>query len=334
MSALEQLRSAYRDRNAAASAWRASGGTVVGYVGADVPRELVEAAGHFALRLAAVDGVDSRQADRVLGPGVDEATRLVLAGLLAGAYPIDRLVLCHDGDHTVRLYAALRALALPGLDLWFLDLLHEPRASTEAYDRARLAELAAWLGEIAGLQDAIVVANKARTLGEELEVRRRAGEVAGADALALLGAGTALPGERYAGLLGQALGELVPRPAPARSVLLLGSVHDGDEVYAAIDELGATVVAETHDLGQSLIAGRVDEAAEPLDALVRHYRPRPRWRPAAAEVQIAWLRSGDESWAWRLPAEQRRLDVPVTVLSSRPYRLDDASRQALRQALS
>ena len=197
MSALDELRAAYRERNAAAARWRAGGGTVVGYVGADVPRELIEAAGHFALRLASVD-VDPRRADRILGPGVDEATRLLLAGLLEGAYPIDRLVLCHDDDHTVRLYTALRMLEIPGLDLWFLDLLHQPRASTDAYDRARLRELGAWLGDTSSLPDSIAAANRSRALGDRLAVLRRAGGVSGADALALLGAGTALPTSVYA----------------------------------------------------------------------------------------------------------------------------------------
>ena len=68
-------------------------------------------------------------------------------------------------------------------------------------------------------------------------------------------------------------------------MLLLGSDHDRADVYAAVDELGATVVAETHGFGEALLAGRVDEDGDPLDALVRHYRPRPRVAPAAADVR-------------------------------------------------
>ena len=332
MSALDELRAAYHERNGAAARWRAGGGTVVGYVGADVPRELIEAAGHFALRLASVD-VDPRLADRILGPGVDEATRLLLAGLLEGAYPIDRLVLCHDDDHTVRLYTALRMLEIPGLDLWFLDLLHQPRASTDAYDRARLHELGAWLGDISTLPDSIAAANRSRALGDRLAVLRREGGVSGADALALLGAGTALPSSVYAAALEAALAEL-DQQGSRRSVLLLGSDHDRVDVYAAVDELGATVVAETHGFGEALLAGRVDEDGDPLDALVRHYRPRPRTAPAAADVQIAWLRRGDESRAWSLPAQQRRLGAPIVTLRSRPYRLDGASRDELQEALA
>jgi len=99
-------------------------------------------------------------------------------------------------------------------------------------------------------------------------------------------------------------------------------------------QLGATVVAETHGFGEALLAGSVDEDGDPLDALVRHYRPRPRIAPAAADVQIAWVRRGDESRAWSLPAEQRRLGAPIVTLRSRPYRLDGPSRDELREALA
>jgi hypothetical protein len=287
----------------------------VGYVGLDVPPELIRAAGCRALRLAPVDGVDAGFADRLLGPGVDEAARLVLAGLLEGAYPIDRLVLCHDSDHTVRLYAALRRL---GVEAWFLDLLHEPRASTEAYNRARLAELGEWLGA-GDPAEAIRAANRARAAGDRLAALRRAGAVRGTDALALLRAGTALTPE----LVDAARTE----SAPGKTVVLHGSGHDRDDVYAAIDELGATVVSETHDWGEALLAGRVEEDGDPLVALVRHYTRRRRVEHGAADVQLVWLRRGDGGRAWSLAHAG-------VVLRDRPYRLDDESRAALAEVLA
>ncbi len=313
MSALAELRDVYRNRRTQ---------NALGYVGADVPRELVESAGYVPLRLAPVEGVDRSFADRVLGPGVDETTRAILAGLLEGAYPVDRVVLCHDSDHTVRLYTALRRLDVPELDSWFLDLLHLPRATTEAYDRARLVELTKWLGADGDVRRAIDDANRARALGPCLADARRAGRVSGADALALLGAGTVLPAARYADLLASALGEVRAGGGNRTSVLLLGSEHADDAVYRAVDELGAVVVAETHSWGEAFLAGRVDDDGDVLDALVRHYRPRPRTEPAAAQVQIAWIRAGDETVAWSLPGERRRLGRPVTVART----LDDLRR--------
>ena len=108
---------------------------------------------------------------------------------------------------------------------------------------------------------AIAAANRARALGAATRRPAPRRRVAGADALAVLGAGTALPAVRYAELLEAALGEVAADGAPRRSVLLLGSEHADDDVYAALDELGATVVAETHSWGEALLAGRVDESA-------------------------------------------------------------------------
>jgi benzoyl-CoA reductase/2-hydroxyglutaryl-CoA dehydratase subunit BcrC/BadD/HgdB len=303
VSALEELRTVYRDRRVA--------GPTVGYVGADVPRELIEAAGCTALRLAPLQDVETAQADRILGPGVEESVRRVFAGLLEGAYPIERVVLCHDSDHSVRLYAALRRLA-PPIEILFLDLLHLPRSSSRAYSRARLADLAQALGG-RDAEEAIATANRARALGPRLAELRRDGALSGADALAVLGAGTALPAARYADLLETALGELAPNGAPRRSVLLLGSEHPDERVYAALDALDATVVGETHSWGEALLAGGVDEAAEPLDALAHYYCTRPRVLPAPADLQLAWIAGGDQTVQWTLPHERRRLGHEIRV---------------------
>jgi hypothetical protein len=120
-----------------------------------------------------------------------------------------------------------------------------------------------------------------------------------------------MPAAPYAELLAAAL---EAEPSDRRTVLLLGSDHADDTVYAAIDELGATVVAETHSWGEALLAGRVDERREPLAALAEHYARRPRTEPAAADVQIAWIRPGDETWRWSLPGERRRLGREVAVV--------------------
>ena len=51
-AALEELRTQYRDRDAAARAWKAGGGRVVGYLCDNVPEELIVAAGFLPYRLS------------------------------------------------------------------------------------------------------------------------------------------------------------------------------------------------------------------------------------------------------------------------------------------
>jgi benzoyl-CoA reductase/2-hydroxyglutaryl-CoA dehydratase subunit BcrC/BadD/HgdB len=338
MSALDELRRSYADRTSAALEWRDRGGSVFGYVGVDVPRELIEAASLFPLRLAPLPGVDTEEADAILGPGVDVATRAIFAGLLANAYPIDYLLLCHDSDHTVRLYTAIRALGRPALPLWFLDLLHLPREGTTAYDRAAIEalarQLASWGGELA-LPEAIAEQNRSRTLVRRLGEARHAVAVSSVDALTILGAGTAMRASDFNDLLEAALSEIASRPGGAGTrVHVVGSGHENVDVYAAIDELGAAVVSDEHSWGESVYGGSVDERGDPVEALTRHYRTPRTAKSPDADVVLAWIRRGDDSMAWSLPTLRRRLPMPLVAFERRPYALDDAGREALRRELA
>jgi 2-hydroxyglutaryl-CoA dehydratase, D-component len=261
---------------------------VIGYVGVDVPVELVPG----GVRLAPVEGVDPSFADRVLGRGVDEPTRLILAGLLEDAYDVETVVLCHDTEHTVRLYAALRAL---GREVLFVDVLHQPRESTLAYNRRRLEQLAAQLGS----SPEIAAANRVRDRIAELGRLRREGRVSSVEALACLRDPLREP--------------QLQEPAGKR-VFMLGSGHDRPDVYAEIDARGWVVVGEDHAWGESVYAGRVDEDGDPFDALTRYYTPRRTSNPEGAEVALVWIREGDEALAWSIPKWRRALDIPLEVL--------------------
>ncbi len=338
MTALAELRTHYERRTAATEAWRAAGGGVVGCVGADVPRELVEAAGLHPLRLAPLPGVDASVADAILGPGVEPSTRLILAGLLADAYPIDYLLVCHDTEHAVRLYTSLRALGTSAVPLHFVDVLHGTRPSSARYVRDRLDDLAQVLagwGASGSPEQAIAAANRSRALVAELGALRRAGRVASADALAVLGAGTALRAEPFNALVADALGELAAgAPRPGRRVHVLGSAQDTLDVYAALDALDCVVVGEAHAWGEALYAGRVDEHPDPLVALAEHYGARRTPDADGAELALAWIRSGDDALAWSLPSARRRLGLPVVAVDGQPHALDAAGRDRLRAAVA
>ena len=367
MGALAELTLFARERVARAAEARAAGERVAGYVGADVPQELLAAAGFRPLRLAPVEVASRERADRFLGEGVDEPVRLVLAGLLEGRYPIDCLVVCHDSDHTVRLFTALRALALadPGLPLppvLLFDLLHLPAATTAAYDRDRVAELAAALGEQAGtplgedtLRGAIAAANESRRLLGRLDLLRRRGGLRGSELLAAVAAATAMPAGELNALLEAVLAETAPPPATAaRRVYLLGSPHDAPDVDEALEDAGAAVVGESHTWGSIWFDGLVDEVGEPLRALAaRHHlgsalgrrhdsvergrRAAAAAAAAGAEVALAWHRRSDEHLAWALPEERRAFaahGIPVVALRRAPYLLSGDARAELLAAVA
>lgn len=340
--ALAELRAVAEDRLARAEAARRNGVPVAGYVGADVPRELLEAAGVFPLRLAPLTEVSSAEAERILGPGVDEELRRILAGLLEERYPVDVLLCCHADEQTARLYTTLRALRRTSMTLWFLDLLHGPRASAAAYSRRRLAELAdllaSWAGRPLALTEAIAEANGIRRLMAELTALRRQGRVTSAEAHTLALAGTALPAADYRRLLECALPRLAGQPRCAGPrVLLAGSGHPHADLYALLDELGATVVAEEDSWGGTAWRSPVDERAEPLAALAARYREPPRPAPVDADLCLVWLRAGDEARAWATASLRRRLAglrTPVTELRHRGLRPSPTDRAELARVLA
>jgi hypothetical protein len=260
--------------------------TTVGYVGADVPRELIPA----PLRLRALPDVDLAEADAILGPGVDEWTRRVFAGLLDDRYPIDAVVVSRLTDAAARAYAALRAL---GREPYLLDLVHAP--SSERYDRDRIAELAATFGGGADMDET-------RRLAAELRVLRRDGRVAGSAAFrALLAAGNGDDAPLRA-----LLADPTP-PIAERTVFLCGSDHDSPKLYDAIERLGWNVIGEDHTWGETCFDGLAGD-----DLAARYHRGSACFRrgeaeraayakAAGAELILVWLRRGDEGRLWGVP---------------------------------
>jgi benzoyl-CoA reductase/2-hydroxyglutaryl-CoA dehydratase subunit BcrC/BadD/HgdB len=364
MSPLDALVEYAASRYERVAARRAAGARVIGYVGADVPRELIEAAGFLPLRLAPAD-VDSRtEADAILGPGVDEATRGILAGLLEGRYPVDRLIVCHDSEHTVRLYHALRVLARRRPELSepaFLDLLHLPAASTVAYDADRLAELARRLAgwaeapiDDAELRRSIASANDGRRLLTRLDRARWQGRVTGRQLLAAVAAGTAMTADEHNGQVAAALEELGDAgDARRRRVFMVGSAHVDPGVYAALEGQQLAVVGESHDWGAASFDGLVPEDRDPLDALASRYHlgcacgrrhgadDRAAWSAqaaaaAGADVALAWVCAGDEALLWGLPVERAAFaaaGIPLVVQRDRMRTLDPAAREELVEAV-
>ena len=350
MTALQTLRAAYRDPGAAIREWHEAGGLVVGCVGADIPHELVAAAGMLPVRLRG-ESEPSPLAEAVLGPRVDPSVRLILAGLLEGRPPLDFLLVSHESDSTVRLFTSLRVLARdeappPLPDFAIVDLLHLPTETTAAYDLDRLRDLRAllegWSGRALGdddLSNAVVLANRSRKLLAELAELRRArpAGLRGSDALAVLGAGVVLDATSYNALLQQLLADPPPAPASARRVYLAGSAHDSTAVYEAIEADGSIVVGEDHGSGEAIGDGPVAETGDPLAAIAARYHYGPAFTlrndpdaraertaaaaaAAGAEVVLSWIRTGDDALAWGIPALRSALGargIPLVALEHR-----------------
>ncbi|MGR6917431.1 2-hydroxyacyl-CoA dehydratase [[Actinomadura] parvosata] len=272
---------------------------VVGYVGADVPVELLTAAGARAFRLTGDPDAGSGTGDRYLGLGVDPAARSVLTRLLAGSFGhLDRVVVSHDCEASLRLFYALRELrrvepgtALP--EAYLVDLLHLPHRTTARYNRRRIGEFAArleaWTGRSLDLPRAVAAHDeRRRLLAAAAELRRAVpARLTGRQFLAVVNA--PLPVDEHVALLRRLLDEADRlQEHPGRRVFLSGSDHDTPHVYEAVESEGYVIVGEDHSFGDlsvtapigagslnagSLKAGSLNTSlgAGGLDVLAEHY---------------------------------------------------------------
>ncbi|MEV4150802.1 2-hydroxyacyl-CoA dehydratase family protein [Amycolatopsis sp. NPDC049691] len=316
---------------------------VVGYVGADVPVELITAAGLLPLRLAGKPGVDHALGDRYLGGGVDPVARSILTRILTGDYgPLEAIVVSRDCEASLRLFYALRelhrvepALGLPPVRL--VDVLHLPHHTTTRYVHAKIAQLREWLGRWHPIGDddlaAAITAHDTlrRSLGR-LAGLRRANRLSGTRFLGIVAETTRLPVTDAIALVdGVSAG---PRETEGTRLFLTGSSHDGPGVYETLEHNGFLVVGEDHDWGELLFA-RTCAAPTEL-ALAERYQyngpaaPRASIRQRAAhtaaaaracgaEVLLSYARVHDDAPPWDFPEQRAATGLRAVLAERQPY---------------
>ncbi len=364
-TALQQLENAYRNRHDTARRWHAEGRLVIGYVGADVPVELITATGALPVRLFGDPAADTGPGDRYLGRGLDQAARSILTQLVQGHHRhIHAVVVSRDCEASLRLFYALRELRrveadLPLPEVALLDLLHLPHRTTARYDLAKVGQLREHLRRWTGqplddtdLETAIEQHGQGRELLAEIAALRREPEarLTGTQALAVTGAGTCLPATDYTALLQTLLAEASTLPpVGGLRTFLTGSSHDHPGVYAQLEAAGLLVVGEDHDWGDLAFERRVEHPT--LLGLAERYQyngptaqrssisDRAAYTDLAADrsraqALLSYVREHDDAPPWDFPAQQdavARRGLPAVLVERQPYgRLDD---DALAQAV-
>lgn len=337
------------DPLAAARAWKAQGGRVVGYLCDNVPEELIAAAGFLPLRVRGDAAADTRLVetlvDRLYTPEVTVRPPFVtaiLARLLGRAYDVlDYLVVPHNRDAIQAIYRQLRDAGrrAPGLrlpELYYLDKAWTPGVVQQAFDRESVLLLKSALEDWAGraiteadLDAALAAADENRRLLGQIQALRsaRPARLSGVEALQLFGAASAMPKAEHNRMLKDVLASAGARPARAGvRVFVGGSPLDHTEVYSAIEAAGATIVAEDHCWGQRAFDPDPPGAADALERLIRRFQQRPACsivfpmaegaracarRAAVADVDAAIFYVMDEDWAqvWETPGQMRALEA-------------------------
>jgi benzoyl-CoA reductase/2-hydroxyglutaryl-CoA dehydratase subunit BcrC/BadD/HgdB len=127
------------------------------------------------------------------------------------------------------------------------------------------------------LREAIAVTNETRRLQRELyELRKRdRPPVTGAETLAVMVAGTAMPKAMYNDLLRELLEEVRDREVEGRyraRLMVTGGILDDPSWIAAVEEIGGLVVTDATCFGGRLVACDIDEEmGDPMAALAQYY---------------------------------------------------------------
>ena len=332
-----------------------------------VPIELVRAAG---LRPVMIRGAAAATplADQWLEPDTfpNRLRQLVdsaLAGRLQHALCV---VLPRTSDPDYKAFLYLRELvrrrvtpSLPPVVLF--DLLQSNGPDIRAYDAARARDLFGTLATLRqrrasteDVDEAIERTNVARAaMRRLLDLRRHRPRVSGAEVLPLLGAFWRMAPDEYAGLANEAadaLGRRTPLDGPR--VLLAGAPVDGPALHAAVESLGAVVVAEPGPWGTDAPGEDVSSGGDPFTAVAERYRrcaAGPRMplttvqqlvRPVADDVDavIVVLPPEDTVFGWDYPALRTWLDsrqLPHLCVTGDPcLPLSAADRERLTALIS
>lgn len=320
----------------------------IGYVGLDIPEDILAAAGLFATHLPWVAGRKTPEADKWLEESFPGWARSMVEDWLAGEFDFLRYVVFSRGDDTSqRLYYYLCELRRRGLaagpEPLIFDIAHIRKASSLAWTITAVRQLAQELGlDDAALQAGIETANGRRARLQELAAHRNApgntpghapGHVYERIARAMLFA----PLEKLDVTLPPA-----DRNLPGR-LLLAGSSPPDDRLHRAAEAAHWSVVGEAYDrclerLGPAIAASSAS-AAERIGQHIHAREIGPRSfhdraarllelaRRSRASAAVFWLYEEDEAIAWDLASSRQALEsagLPLLVLSRRRWDCSDA----------
>ena len=334
-----------------------SGGSVVGYVGSEIPVELIIAAGAMPLQLSGLTPVDSKAADEYLEDSFAPFIRVITEHYLQGNLDfLKYIILPRSNDSAQRVYYYLcelrRGKRVRGPEPLIYDLAKIPRDTSRKYSELATRRLAVELGtREEDLSRAIAMRNRRRRLFEDLNGNRirqcslqgsfidrvyRTADLNDSDAF----------DEALTGWLEKKLG--TTRITGPR-LLLSGSAPPDDRLHRAVETGGGNVVSEFGDFlsfGAQLPVipegGSVSDITEHYYSLnhgTRSFVDRSQLvlsfaQDAEVDGVIQWLIEEEETLVWDVPAQKKTLetaDIPILSLVRRRW---DASDGAVDEIIS
>lgn len=281
----EFIRSAGSLGNTALKDWQRQGGKVIGYFCSFIPEEIIIAAGCLPFRMRGTGSLGTEMSDAYFTQLNCSFPRHCFNLALKGEYGfLDGIVVGNSCDHMRYIYNNWKH---SDLKTPFMYLLYRPNMAggdMVRYYRHQLTlfkeSLEAHFGVAITDQDlweAVKLVNETRCLQQRLYDLRKtnAPPITGAQSVAVIVSGTAMPKEQYNQKLSQLLEELENSEGygdyEAR-VMLTGSNLDDSFLANLIEDQGGLVVVEHTCFGARIMWNLIDEADnDPLDAIAEYY---------------------------------------------------------------
>jgi benzoyl-CoA reductase subunit C len=281
--ALQEFKeAAARLTNPALEEWKSRGGKVMGCMYHFIPEELITAAGAMPYRMRATGSTGTELSEaRFTQVNCTFVRHLFDSGMRGNQDFLDGVVSANNCDHVRRLYDNWEA-KLPAPFMHFLVFPKKSGPEQVAMYRGQLVAFKESLEKHFGveitdekLRTAIELHNETRRLQRQLyELRRRAAPpITGADALAVMVAGTCIPREGYNTLLKQLLADCAAATGVSGHVarlMVVGGEIDDPGFIEAIESQGGLVVTDMLGYGYRTCAKDVSTEGDLLTALARY----------------------------------------------------------------
>jgi benzoyl-CoA reductase subunit C len=317
---------------------RKSGVGVVGITGPTVPIELAMAVRLCPVRISPVAGQATPTADHYMDNVIAPDTKSLFESAIRGDFEfLDLLVLTRHDD---KLYYYLkellrlgRARSLPPLHMF--DLMGSQREAVRLYNEQHFDGLIRALERVSGravtdaaLREAIDITNRSRALQRQLQQWRWQGQLAGTEALQVVGASFHMDPAVYAQALAGYMDDrarIAPKPIDGPRVVVITSEPLSHlSLHRYIEQQGGLVVAEDDHWGSRAPGNDPPTNVSPREGLFRKYwldtahagvyprEAREAWfmeafqRPDVDGV-VFYVPPGDRQFGWDYPRLAKRV---------------------------
>jgi len=264
--------------------WKDNGGKIIGCYCSYIPEEMITAAGFVPFRMRGTGSTGTDMADTCVSSINCSFSRHSLDLGLRGEYSfLDGVVWVNSCDHVRRIYDHWKRK----IDTPYLRLMSLPKKVEEPQVEWFRGEILAFRDSLKDhfeifisddrLWQAIKLHNETRRLQRQLyELRKKkTPPITGAETLAVIVAGTAMPRAEYNELLKELVHELSHSEGHAdyrARLMLIGGILDDPAYIEVIEGQGGLVVTDSLCFGSRIMWKDVDEKADdPISALARYY---------------------------------------------------------------